>query len=40
VLGDKEVEENKVSLRSRENGDEGAQNLNELITKWKIESDF
>ncbi|MCL2364396.1 MAG: threonine--tRNA ligase [Defluviitaleaceae bacterium] len=40
VLGDKEVEENKVSLRSRENGDEGAQDLGELIAKWKIASDF
>ncbi|MCL2204114.1 MAG: threonine--tRNA ligase [Defluviitaleaceae bacterium] len=40
VLGDKEVEENKVSLRSRENGDEGARDLATLIEKWKKESDF
>jgi threonyl-tRNA synthetase len=40
VLGDKEAEENKVSLRSRENGDEGSQDLTALIEKWKKESDF
>jgi threonyl-tRNA synthetase len=40
VLGDKEVEEKKVSLRSREHGDEGAQDLTALIEKWKRESDF
>jgi threonyl-tRNA synthetase len=40
VLGDKEVEENKVSLRSRENGDEGAFDLQVLIEKWKAESAF
>jgi threonyl-tRNA synthetase len=38
VLGDKEIEENKVSVRSRENGDEGQQDLNTLIEKWTIES--
>jgi len=40
ILGDKEVEENKVSVRSRENGDEGQQDLAALIEKWKVESAF
>jgi threonyl-tRNA synthetase len=39
VLGDKEVEENKVSLRSREHGDEGMQDLGGLIAKWREMSD-
>ncbi|MCL2387201.1 MAG: threonine--tRNA ligase [Defluviitaleaceae bacterium] len=38
VLGDKEVEEGKVSVRSRANGDEGQQELSTLIPKWKAES--
>jgi len=37
ILGDKEVEEGKVAVRTHENGDEGAQCLNELIAKWKAE---
>ncbi|MCL1884161.1 MAG: threonine--tRNA ligase [Defluviitaleaceae bacterium] len=40
VLGDKEIEENKVSVRSRENGDEGQQSLKDLIVKWKAESHY
>ncbi|MCL2187446.1 MAG: threonine--tRNA ligase [Defluviitaleaceae bacterium] len=40
VLGDKEVEENKVALRSREHGDEGSHDLAVLIEKWKKDSDF
>ena len=40
LLGDKEIEENKVSLRTRENGDEGQQVLADLIVKWKAESNF
>jgi threonyl-tRNA synthetase len=39
VLGDKEIEENKVSVRSRENGDEGQQDLKGLIEKWKMQSE-
>jgi threonyl-tRNA synthetase len=31
VIGDKEVEENKVAVRSRANGDEGPQGLNTVI---------
>jgi len=37
VLGDNEIEEGKVAVRSRENGDEGAQYLKDLIEKWKKE---
>ena len=37
ILGDKEVEEGKVAVRSHENGDEGPQELKELIAKWKKE---
>jgi len=40
VVGDKEIEENKVSVRSRENGDEGQKDLSEMIKKWKDESAF
>ncbi|MCL1842738.1 MAG: threonine--tRNA ligase [Defluviitaleaceae bacterium] len=36
ILGDKEVEENKVSVRSRENGDEGQQDIPALIENLKI----
>ncbi len=35
VVGDKEIEENKVSVRTHENGDEGQQDLDGLIQKWK-----
>jgi len=38
VIGDKEIEENKVSVRSRENGDEGQQDLSTLNAKWKADS--
>jgi len=38
IIGDKEVEENKVSVRSHANGDEGQQDLSSLIEKWKAES--
>jgi len=38
IIGDKEVEENKVSVRSHANGDEGQQDLAPLIEKWKEES--
>jgi threonyl-tRNA synthetase len=37
VIGDKEAEENKVSLRTREGGDEGQHDLATLIEKWKNE---
>jgi len=40
VIGDKEVEENKVAVRSRANGDEGQQSLAPLIEKWKEASMF
>ncbi|MCL2500113.1 MAG: threonine--tRNA ligase [Defluviitaleaceae bacterium] len=40
IIGDKEAEEGTASLRSRENGDEGAQELGGLIEKWKREADF
>jgi len=40
VLGDKEVEENKVAVRSRENGDEGAKDLSAMLEKWKVDSAF
>jgi len=40
ILGDKEVEENKVSVRSRENGDEGQMDLTALIEKLKAESEI
>ncbi|MCL2377934.1 MAG: threonine--tRNA ligase [Defluviitaleaceae bacterium] len=40
VIGDKEVEENKVSVRSQANGDEGQQDLAALIGKWKVESEI
>jgi threonyl-tRNA synthetase len=39
ILGDKEVEENTVAVRSRENGDEGPQDLDELLVKWKRQGD-
>jgi len=35
VIGDKEVEEHKVSLRSRENGDEGQRDLSEILAEWQ-----
>jgi len=35
VLGDNEIAEGKVAVRTRENGDEGAQLLSDLIAKWK-----
>ena len=34
ILGDAEVETGTVSVRSRENGDEGAQYVSDLIKKW------
>jgi threonyl-tRNA synthetase len=40
ILGDKEVEENKVALRTRENGDEGTLTLDELLEKWNIAAKF
>ena len=40
VIGDKEVEENKVAVRSRENGDEGAKDLSAMLEKWKVDSAF
>ena len=40
VMGDKEVEENKVSVRTRENGDEGQHELSGLIEKWKAASAY
>jgi len=40
IIGDKEVEENKVSVRSHANGDEGQQDLAELIAKWRAESEI
>jgi len=33
ILGDNEIAENKVAVRSRENGDEGAQDVQELIAR-------
>ncbi|WP_368245955.1 His/Gly/Thr/Pro-type tRNA ligase C-terminal domain-containing protein [Clostridium paraputrificum] len=33
VIGEKEESLNKISLRSRKNGDEGAVNLDELILR-------
>ena len=38
IIGDKEVEENKVSVRSHANGDEGQQDLAVLLEKWVAES--
>jgi len=38
IIGDKEIEENKVSVRSHENGDEGQQDLAVLIENWKAAS--
>jgi len=38
IIGDKEVEEGKVSVRSQFGGDEGAQALTGLIEKWVDES--
>jgi threonyl-tRNA synthetase len=35
VIGDKEVEENKVAVRSRENGDEGPQDLGILLERFR-----
>ena len=40
MLGDKEIEENKVSVRTQQNGDEGQQDLAALIEKLKAASDF
>ncbi|MCL2372198.1 MAG: threonine--tRNA ligase [Defluviitaleaceae bacterium] len=40
MLGDKEIEENKVSVRTQQNGDEGQQDLAALIEKLTAESDF
>ena len=40
IIGDKEVEDNKVSVRSREGGDEGQKELDEMIVKWKALSEF
>jgi threonyl-tRNA synthetase len=40
VLGDNEIENNVVAVRSRERGDEGTQALADLIPKWKAESSF
>jgi len=37
ILGDNEVAEGKVAVRSQEKGDEGAQSLQELIARWKAE---
>ena len=37
ILGDNEIAEGKVAVRSRENGDEGAQVLKDLIAKWKVQ---
>ncbi|MCL2841485.1 MAG: threonine--tRNA ligase [Defluviitaleaceae bacterium] len=38
MIGDKEIEENKVAVRSRANGDEGQQVLADLLVKWKAEA--
>jgi len=38
IIGDKEVDENKVSVRSHTNGDEGQQDLTVLLEKWNKES--
>jgi threonyl-tRNA synthetase len=35
VIGDKEVEEGKVSVRTHENGDEGQKDLGEMLAKWQ-----
>ena len=40
VIGDNEIEENKVSVRTKENGDEGQQSLASLLEKWKAASAF
>jgi len=40
VIGDKEVEENVVSVRRYGGEDEGQQGLADLIVKWKAESQF
>jgi len=40
VIGDKEVEEGKVSVRSRENGDEGSILIEEFIEKIKNEINY
>jgi threonyl-tRNA synthetase len=40
ILGDKEVEENLISVRSRENGDEGQMNVVTLIEKLKTQSEI
>ncbi|MBE6007839.1 MAG: hypothetical protein E7235_01425, partial [Lachnospiraceae bacterium] len=37
VVGEKDVEANKVSLRSRANGDEGQKDLAEVIARIKEE---
>jgi len=39
VIGEKEQQEGKVSLRSRENGDEGSVSLEELLSKLRYEID-
>lgn len=39
ILGDKEVEENKVGVRSRKEGDLGGMNINDFIIKLKYEID-
>lgn len=39
VVGEKEEADNTVSVRSRFNGDEGSQNLNDFITRIKKEID-
>ncbi|MCL2199840.1 MAG: threonine--tRNA ligase [Defluviitaleaceae bacterium] len=40
VLGDNEIAENKVSIRSRENGDEGQQDLTTAIENWKTQNSW
>jgi len=37
ILGDAEVAEGKVAVRTHANGDEGVQELSALIAKWKAE---
>lgn len=37
IIGEKEKENNYVSVRSRENGDEGSINIEELIARLKGE---
>ncbi|MCL1863858.1 MAG: threonine--tRNA ligase [Defluviitaleaceae bacterium] len=40
VLGDSEIAENKVAVRSRENGDEGTQDLSAAIENWKSQNSW